>query len=488
MPAPFALWYFPDGWVSWGVVVVQRRRVIPIVAALVVGCAVTTPVDAAAPASIVGCDRDAPSPDAVIEACTVALQDSALKAPARAHLLVIRGQREASSGKSKAAISDFSEVIELDTKQTQAMNAAAKHGPSGFAQLGNSAEDYVALLNADMAMAYANRGIALRRQGELDGAIADLSNALKLAPNFPQILVARATAWRLKGRPDLALRDLDDAIHASPTDAAALVSRGRIYSDQGDNDRAIADFNNAIRLAPKLYNAYLDRSSARSDMHDYKGAMADLDSAMALSPNNPSTFFDRAILFSVTGEIEKAAADYTTVIDLYATGHAGTADYQPGDAARAVAQAVAGRAQAYAELGKFAEAEADADRALQLDPTLYFTWIARCNVRAFGNVELELALADCDHAIQLAHSKGETANAFDSRALVRYRQGQFDLAVADENAAIAGDAGEPGFRYLRGLAEERIGKAAEGQADIAAALAADPKLAARYARLGLRAD
>jgi tetratricopeptide (TPR) repeat protein len=150
--------------------------------------------------------------------------------------------------------------------------------------------------------------------------------------------------------------------------------------------------------------------------------------------------------------------------------------------------AYAERAGSYAELGNAVAARADADRAVQLGPSFSWTWNARCWARAVVNNELDAALADCNHALELVQSKLDRAGILDSRALVRYRQGQFDLSAADEDDAIAASPKMPSFRFLRGLAEERLGKTAEGRADIAAALAAKPNLADQYARWGLRPE
>jgi tetratricopeptide (TPR) repeat protein len=73
----------------------------------------------------------------------------------------------------------------------------------------------------------------------------------------------------------------------------------------------------------------------------------------------------------------------------------------------------------------------------------------------------------------------------DSRALVYLRLGKYDKAVGDYDAALAMEPKEASSRYCRGIARTRQGHAAEGQADIAEAVAQSPKVADFYTRHGI---
>src|SRR5665647_2576040 len=72
----------------------------------------------------------------------------------------------------------------------------------------------------------------------------------------------RAAAYHDKGDLDRAIADYNEAIRLDPKHAKAFFGRGIAFSDKGDNDRAIADFNEAIRLDPKSAMAFDHRGSA----------------------------------------------------------------------------------------------------------------------------------------------------------------------------------------------------------------------------------
>ena len=90
----------------------------------------------------------------------------------------------------------------------------------------------------------------------------------------------RAQIWRLKGELDIALGDMNDAIRLNSNESAWFHGRGLLWDDKKEYDKAIADFSEAIRLNPKSGEAYSNRGKAWSDKKDYDKAIADFDEAL----------------------------------------------------------------------------------------------------------------------------------------------------------------------------------------------------------------
>ena len=78
-----------------------------------------------------------------------------------------------------------------------------------------------------------------------------------------------------------------------------------------------------------------------------------------------------------------------------------------------------------------------------------------------------------------------TAAILDSRGLVYLRQGNYDRAIADYDAALRLQPKTAWSLYGRGLSRLKKGQTAAGQADIAAATALSPKIAENAARHGI---
>jgi tetratricopeptide (TPR) repeat protein len=92
-------------------------------------------------------------------------------------------------------------------------------------------------------------------QGDYQGAIEDLSRALELDPLEPATLLrSRGLAWMRLGELERALQDTDEALRLAPHDAVAFNNRGVIYRDLGNFEQAEADFRQAIAIDPNLSN------------------------------------------------------------------------------------------------------------------------------------------------------------------------------------------------------------------------------------------
>ena len=122
-------------------------------------------------------------------------------------------------------------------------------------------------------------GNTLREQGELGRAIAEYDRALALGvPLAAAVHNNRSVAHQARGELELALADMDEAIRLAPS-ARAYMNRG-VLRVVRDRSGAIADFSEAIRLAPDAPDAYRLRGIARERAGDAAGARQDLRAAL----------------------------------------------------------------------------------------------------------------------------------------------------------------------------------------------------------------
>src|SRR5262249_35076918 len=112
-----------------------------------------------------------------------------------------------------------------------------------------------------LANAHYNRGVAYKDKGDLDRAIADFTEAIRLNPRHVMALGNRGAAYSAKDDNDRAIADFNEAIRLDPNFADAYFNRGITYQDKGDLDRAIADYSEVIRLNPKFTQAYFIEAS-----------------------------------------------------------------------------------------------------------------------------------------------------------------------------------------------------------------------------------
>ena len=126
-------------------------------------------------------------------------------------------------------------------------------------------------LNSADAIAYHNRGVAHYHNRDVDGALADFDQAIRLSPTLAMAYFNRGNALLEKKEFDRAIADLDEATKLKPELVHAYVDRGFAYIQKLDVDKAIKDFNTAINLDPKFARAYSNRAAA----HAAKGNISD---------------------------------------------------------------------------------------------------------------------------------------------------------------------------------------------------------------------
>ena len=132
--------------------------------------------------------------------------------------------------------------------------------------------------------ALVNRGIAYRRNGDVDRAIQDYETAIRLNPGAADAFNNRGNAFRAKEEFNLAIRDYNEAIRLNPHYAHAFNNRGIIFLDMGDADRAILDFDRAIAEDESYANAFRNRGIASTQLGLFDRALEDFDAAFELNP------------------------------------------------------------------------------------------------------------------------------------------------------------------------------------------------------------
>lgn len=166
-----------------------------------------------------------------------------------------------------------------------------------------------------LAEFFYNRGIAYRLKGELDHAIQDYSQAIKINAKFAAAYNNRGVAYDRKGDYDRAIADFDQALalQASPD---TQFNRGNAYLAKGQYDRAIDDFNQALKEKPTMAAALDNRCWARAAVGTLKQALTDCNQALRLMPQNAATFGSRGFVFLKMTNFDAAVSDFDAALRL----------------------------------------------------------------------------------------------------------------------------------------------------------------------------
>jgi tetratricopeptide (TPR) repeat protein len=101
-----------------------------------------------------------------------------------------------------------------------------------------------------LARLYARRGGAYQAQGDLDHAMADFNESMRVDPTYPPAYNNRGITWYRRGDLDRAIADFDQAIRLDPKDAQAYYNRGIAWEKKRNLREALADFKMHSHLVP----------------------------------------------------------------------------------------------------------------------------------------------------------------------------------------------------------------------------------------------
>lgn len=381
-------------------------------------------------------------------------------APDNAYVQVTLGELQAARDETQAATASLKRAFALDPNNREIGQRVA----IALWQMGES-EEGLAMLDALLARDPDNttllgQRILLLQGGDDPRLQADLDRLLRLQPDHPFAHRIRAGIRANAGDEKGAMADVAAAT-ARLDPAGAEELRGRVLMLLKKPETARAAFDASIAARPTA-DAYVGR--ARSWPIENKAErFADFSKALALEPRNLEALTARAVLNAdYKKDYDQAIADATLAIEI---------EPLEGDAIWA-------RARAYQEKRAYGSALEDMDRVIAIANENAGLYNGRCWTRALSGRDLDKAMADCERAVRL---KPTSAGFQDSLAFVHYRAGRYDQAIAAYDAALKLNPKIAASLYGRGLAKLRKGDTAGGRADIAAAEAIRPEIAAEFA-------
>jgi tetratricopeptide (TPR) repeat protein len=294
-----------------------------------------------------------------------------------------------------------------------------------------------AIKTAPTALRYCNRGIAYYELGDMKNALRDFQSAVKLDPKDPVSWTNLANSLDSFDRYSEALDACNKALLADPNHEKALIERAYIYRMTKKYDKSLGDLQTALRLVPK----------------------------------DPWVFSGLGNTYLATKAYQKAVDNFTHSIEL-----------QPTEGA------YDGRVQAYIELNRTDQAEADARAILKINPKYELAYFRlgliysqrkmhqqaesnylKClelNPQEY-NADFNLAnqywfLGEYDQAINfyskyLAAYPGDAETLYDLGRCYAANN-QFEKAIANFNQVLAKQPQDAATIWERGKAYEAIGQ------------------------------
>ena len=234
-------------------------------------------------------------------------------------LLRARGLTLADLDRNEAALADFNKAIELEPTHAPTLEAKA---------------------------------IVLAQLKKYDEAVATLNRAKELNPKSLSPLLHLAKVHAMQQKFDAAVEDLNQALAMDSENVAVLLLRAGVYQEKGDKKKAMDDVDAAAKLRPDLPLVIRTRALLLANNEQLDEAAVELEKLVKLDPKDSATQLQLAMIYTMKKQSSKAILIYTAILK----------------AAPDEWQAWRGRGDAYLNIGKHADAIADYEKALKMQP------------------------------------------------------------------------------------------------------------------------
>jgi superkiller protein 3 len=327
------------------------------------------------------------------------------------------------------------------------------------------------VVQADRNNDYAqlNLGVALRRTGDLPGALQALQAAVQLKPTFGSARHALGILLLRMGKIDEAIEQLKAAAATGGNDARARASvvLGRAYLKSGKDDEAERVFNKAVEWAPAVAEIRLGIGRAylsTGQKSHREAALRALQQAADVAPDLPQPHSLLARAHELAGDNAAARREYELTLQIdpnysYARRHLIRLALDEQDLPRA---------------------RMHADLLLQTEDTAEHRFLAgmvAAQSERFDDARKQYALA-------IEKAGGRYPEALFNLGLLAKSQKQYDEAVAQYRKALEQRPDYVEAANNMGLAYAEMGKPSEAEAAYRSAIAIDGKYAAAWFNLG----
>jgi tetratricopeptide (TPR) repeat protein len=165
----------------------------------------------------------------------------------------------------------------------------------------------------DALHAYATCLVRLKR---LDDAVAAFQKAVALHPDDPRELHVLASIQLMAHKPQDALTTLRSLLNAKEVDANTLQLASRAYEDAGDTPQAVGTLRQALLLDPKNTSLYLDFANICFAHQSFQVGIDVITEGLSLQPNADDLYVARGVLYVQVAQYDKAEADFEKAYEL----------------------------------------------------------------------------------------------------------------------------------------------------------------------------
>ncbi len=337
----------------------------------------------------------------------------------RAEALVLRARMMKDEGK---ALADMQQAIELDPENTSYRLAKAI-----FLRQANKLDDALATiaevieLNPENGNAVILQGEIYRQQNRIEEALASFDKATELAPQAPGPFQNRGEIFRKQDKYEEALQQFNEVLKLQPGVLLTLLHRADAYLANNQLEEALSDIDVVIEKQP-IVAAHRLRAEILAKMDRLDEAIEEMERVSVAMPGQTELKMQLALYYLVDKQPSKAITAYSDVLDQESNNFL----------------ALQARGDSFLNVGKHAEAIADFQRALKIQPndtTILnnLAWVLATSPEAGlrdGKRAVELATKACEN------TDYKTPHILSTLAAAFAEEGNFETAIKWSQQAV----------------------------------------------------
>ncbi len=160
------------------------------------------------------------------------------------------------------------------------------------------------------------RGDALLMKGDVDGAIREYREALRIHPNFAHAHNGLGLALDKKDDVDGAIREYREALRLGATDAATHYNLGRLLAKKNDVDGAIGEYHEALQIDFNFVYAHNNLGNALAKKGDLDGAIREYHEALRIDSNFAHAHGGLGLALAGKGDLDGAIEELQQAVNL----------------------------------------------------------------------------------------------------------------------------------------------------------------------------
>jgi tetratricopeptide (TPR) repeat protein len=225
--------------------------------------------------------------------------------------------------------------------------------------------------NPNSWMAYGNLGLLSQKQGHPEEAAEYFQHALRLNPDYFEALNDLGTMYAMAGRYEEAIEYYRRAQRSQPNSFDTLKNLGSALAATGQFEEAIEAYRRAIQISPNHPETFVYLGMTLGQAGREREAADAYRTALKLNPDQPEALNNLALILATSSEA--GLRNGPEAVQLAERACQSTQYHQP--------QLIETLAAAYAEAGRFTEAQAVTARLVQIATNAGMTGLAERNQR-----------------------------------------------------------------------------------------------------------